>query len=115
LYVSYRITSLILGLVIAVIIFWIVRKDRLHVRYSMFWLLIALTSLLLGAFPGINDWVAVKLGINYPPILLVVVVMGAILIKMMTMDIDLSSQEKKMRTIAERLAILEAEKGPREE
>lgn len=93
-FVSYRVTSLILGIIIACIIFRIVRKDRLHAKYSMFWLLIALISLLLGAFPGVNDWVAFKLGIHYPPILMVVVVIGAILIKILTMDIDRSSQEK---------------------
>jgi hypothetical protein len=115
LYVSYRVTSLVLGVIIAFIILWIVRKDRLHAKYSMFWLLIALTSLVLGAFPVINDWIGSKLGIHYPPILLAVVVTGAILIKILTMDIDLSSQEKKLRTIAERLAILEGEKAIRDE
>lgn len=107
---SPRFTSLALGIIIAGAIIRIVRKDQLHAKYAVLWFFLALISLVFGAFPGINDWIGIQLGVHYPPILLVIVVLGLILIKILTMDIDRSSQEAKLRVLAERLAVLEGEK-----
>jgi len=53
------------------------------------------------------------LGIHYPPTLLIVIGMGLILIKMLTMDLKRSEQERKIRALTQRLAILESEIPPR--
>ena len=107
---SSRLISLTLGLVIAGTIFILIRKDRLHTQYSILWFFMAMASIVFGAFPRLIDWIAEKFGIHYPPILFVIVGMGLILIKMLTMDIDRSRQEQKLRLLTERLAILDGEK-----
>ena len=81
--IPYRITSLAIGLAIAFTILWLVRKDLIHTRYSVWWLIVALASALLGGFPSLVDGVASRLGVTYPPILLVIVGMGLLLIKML--------------------------------
>jgi hypothetical protein len=53
------------------------------------------------------------LGVHYPPTLLIVIGMGLILIKMLTMDLKRSEQERKIRALTQRLAILESEMYPR--
>ena len=113
---SYRLTSLVLGFVIAGAILLLVRKNLLHTRYSILWILMAMAIVLFGAFPRLNDWIALKLGVHYPPILFVVAGIGIILVKILTMDIDRSKQERKIRILTEQLAILEGEKdsGPGE-
>lgn len=108
--ISYNLTSLILGLVIAGVIILLVRKDRLHTRYSLWWLMIALGSIVLGAFPRLIDRIAAIFGVHYPPVLLIVAGIGLILIKMLTMDIDRSEQERKLRILVQRLAVFEGEK-----
>ena len=108
--ISYNLTSLILGLVIAGVIILLVRKDRLHARYSLWWLMIALGSIVLGAFPRLIDRIAAIFGVHYPPVLLIVAGIGLILIKMLTMDIDRSEQERKLRILVQRLAVFEGEK-----
>jgi hypothetical protein len=55
------------------------------------------------------DFIAGKFGIAYPPILAVVVGVGLVLVKMLTMDLDRSRQEQKIRRLTQRLAILEAD------
>ncbi len=109
---SYRVTSLILGLMIAGVILILIRKRRLYIVYSLWWLFIALSSIVFGAFPGLIDKVSAGLGIHYPPILLVVGGMGLMLIKMLTMDIERSEQERKIRILAEQLAILKGGTPP---
>jgi hypothetical protein len=107
--IPYRITSLAIGLAIAFTILRLVRKDLIHTRYSIWWLIVALASALLGGFPALVDEIASKLGVTYPPILLVIVGMGLLLIKMLTMDVERSDQERRLRILTQRLAILDSE------
>jgi hypothetical protein len=107
--IPYRLTSLAIGLAIAFTILWLVRKDLLHTRYSIWWLVVAGASALLGGFPALVDGVASRLGVAYPPILLVVVGMGLALIKMLTMDVERSNQERRLRILTQRLAVLEGD------
>jgi hypothetical protein len=107
--IPYRLTSLAIGLAIAFTILWLVRRDLLHTRYSIWWLVVACASALLGGFPSVVDGVASRLGVAYPPILLVIVGMGLLLIKMLTMDVERSDQERRLRILTQRLAVLEGE------
>jgi hypothetical protein len=100
---------LAIGLAIAFTILWLVRRDLIHTRYSVWWLVVAGASALLGGFPSVVDGVASRLGVTYPPILLVIVGMGLLLIKMLTMDVERSDQERRLRILIQRLAILEGE------
>jgi hypothetical protein len=107
---SYQLTSAILGLSIAGTILWLIRRDHLHSRHALWWLLVALMVMLLGIFPTIIDWLAIRLGVNYPPTLLFILGMGMILLKVISIDLHQSDLERKMRRLAQRLAILEGEK-----
>jgi len=100
---------LAIGLAIAFTILWLVRRDLIHTRYSIWWLVVAGASALFGGFPALVDGVASKLGVTYPPILLVIVGMGLLLIKMLTMDVERSDQERRLRILTQRLAVLEGE------
>ena len=96
-----------IGLVVAVVILVLVRRDRLHASYAVWWFLLAGVILVLAIVPGIVDYVANKLGVHYPPIFLVVVALLLVFVKMLTMDISRSRQERKLRRLAQRLAIFE--------
>ena len=108
---SYQLTSIILGLVLAGSILWLIRRDRLHSRHALWWLLIALLIMLLSIFPTFIDRIAGFLGINYPPTLVFVLGIGMTLIKVISIDLHQSQQERKIRRLAQRLAILEGEKS----
>ena len=115
--IPYQWTSMAIGLVVALVILILVRRDRLHASYAVWWLLLAGAILILAIVPGIIDHVARKVGVNYPPIFVVVVGVLLIFVKMLTMDIARSRQERKLRRLAQRLAILEgsAEEHPVEQ
>ncbi|GAB6068555.1 hypothetical protein JCM13664_18750 [Methylothermus subterraneus] len=107
--ISYRLTSTALGLIIAGAILWLIAKDRLHARHALWWAGVALAVMGLGAFPQVVDWLAQRLGIAYPPVLGVVAALGVMLIKMLAQDLEHAQQERMLRRLAQRLAILEAE------
>lgn len=104
-------TSAALGVLLAVGILWLVRGDRLHGSYALWWLLVAIGSLVVGFFPRLVDWLGIKLGVNYPPMLLVLVAIVAILLKLLGVDIDVTRRERRMRRLLQKVAILELEIG----
>lgn len=107
--ITYQITSMAIGISLAAIILFLVRRDHLHGPYSLWWIGAATTVALLGFFPRLFDAVALELGISYPPILAVVLGFSMILVKILTMDLERSRQERLIRRLAQRLAMLEAQ------
>jgi hypothetical protein len=107
----YQYVTAALGLGLAAIIFYLVRRDRLSAGYTIGWLFVAGALCLLGLFPSITDWVGRRLNVNYPPILLVILTCCFLLLKLLLMDIDRSRQKKRIRRLTQRLALYEAEVG----
>ncbi|MCP4702064.1 MAG: DUF2304 domain-containing protein [Gammaproteobacteria bacterium] len=107
---TYQWTSAILGLFIAGTIFYLIRRDHLHSRHATWWLLLAFMIAVLGVFPQLIDLVAARLNVNYPPTLLMTGSLGMILVKVLSIDIHQSKQERKFRRLIQRLALLEEEK-----
>lgn len=106
---TYQLTSMALGLMLAAAILFLVRRDHLHGPYALWWIGVAATVAFLGFFPRLFDVVAIKLGISYPPILAVVMGFSMLLVKLLTMDLERSRQERLIRRLAQRLALLEAQ------
>ena len=105
----YQYVTASLGLGLAVVILYLVRRDRLSAGYTVGWFIVAVVLCLFGLFPSINDWVGRLLNVHYPPILLVIVTCCFILLKLLFMDIDRSRQRKRIRRLTQRLALYEAE------
>ncbi len=105
---AYQATSLGIGLAVAIVILVLIRRNHLMISHSLWWLLVAAASMVFGAWPRLVDVVGEFLGIQYPPILLVIIGMGMLIIKMLTMDLNCSMHERKIRALTQRLAILES-------
>ena len=107
--ITYQITSMAIGVSLAAVILFLVRRDHLHGPYSLWWIGAAATVALLGFFPRLFDVLAIQLGISYPPILAIVLGFAMLLVKILTMDLERSRQERLIRRLAQRLAMLEAQ------
>ena len=110
--ITYQITSMTIGASLAATILFLVRRDRLHGPYAIWWIGTAATVALLGLFPRLFDILALKMGVSYPPVLAILLGFGLLLLKMLTMDLDRSRQERLIRRLAQRLAMLEAQESP---
>lgn len=104
-----NLTSAALGILLALGIFWLVRRDQLHGSFALWWLLLAATSLLLGFFPGLVDWVGAQLGVAYPPMLLALLAIAVMLLKMLGMDIEATRREIRLRRLIQKIGLLELE------
>lgn len=101
------IATTILAIAIGGLIVVLVRRDRIHGAYAIWWFLVAAAVLLIGLFPGWIDLIGRELGIFYPPVLVLVVAICVLFLKALTMDIERSRQEGEIRRLAQRLAVLE--------
>lgn len=104
---SYQWTTAIIGLMIALIILFLIRRDILHVKRSLWWICIAALIVVMGVFPYQIAQFGALFGVNYPPILILTVGMGFILIKILSMDLERSRQERMLRRLTQKIAMLE--------
>ena len=104
-----QITAAILGICLAGAIFYLVRRDHLHGPYAAWWLLVAAATLVLGMFPSLVIWLGRLTGINYAPVLPIIIGLSLVLLRLLKLDIDRSRQERQVRRLTQKLAILEQE------
>ena len=97
-----------IGIAVASLILLLIRRERLHVRHGMGWIVVATCFAVFGLFPGIIDHLAVRLGIAYPPMLAITVAFAVLVIKILLMDIERSRYETLNQRLVQRLAILES-------
>lgn len=109
--ISYRITTAALALLIAGAILWLLKRSKLHTLHSVWWLGAAALIVALGFFPKTFDALGAALGIRYPPALALTIAICLILVKILTMDLERANQEKRIRLLAQQLALLEREQG----
>ena len=104
---SLHLTTALLGLGLAVVILWLLRRDHLHLVHGLFWLLVAALAALLGVWPGLIDRLAAIAGISYPPALLFLAAAMVLLVKALHADIMNTRVEREVRRLNQRLALLE--------
>ena len=75
--------SAIMGLGLAGTIFYLVRRDRLHGPYALWWLLVAAAALVLGFFPQLVDWLGRLTHVYYPPALPIIVGLALVMVRLL--------------------------------
>lgn len=98
-----------IGLAVAVFIILLVRRDQLHVRHGLLWIVVAFSFAVFGVFPGIIDNLAKLTGVSYPPILGITVAIAILVIKILLMDLERSRLEMRNQRLIQRVAMLEAD------
>jgi hypothetical protein len=98
-----------IGIVTALTIVILMRRDRLHVRFGLWWMAAAIAFALLGLFPGLFDHLAAKLGVAYPPVLALISGFVILVIKILVMDLERSRNVIKLDRLVQRIALLEAD------
>lgn len=107
--------SALIGLGLAGTIFYLVRRDHLHGPYALWWLLVAGAALVMGAFPEVVDWLGRITHVYYPPALPIIVGLSLVLVRLLKLDIDRSHQERRMRRLVQKVAMLEEQLNRRDQ
>jgi hypothetical protein len=103
----FNLVTAAFGLCFLISIVVLIRRDHLHIRYSIWWLCVAVVVAVFGVFPAINDYFAGLLGIAYPPILPVISAVLLLLLRLFLSDIESSRRAVELTRLVQKLAILE--------
>lgn len=106
---SLQATAALLGIGLAVLILYLIRRDHLYLMHGLFWAVVAMAAAVLGAWPGLVDSLAGLLGISYPPALLLLLVCMVLVVKALHLDMANTRIERDVRRLNQRLALLEAD------
>ncbi len=105
----FSLVSGVIGIIAALTIIFLIRRDHLHVRYGLWWIGVAIAFVILGFFPQIIDRLAASLGVAYGPVLALTLGLTVFVIKVLTLDIARSRNETRIIRLVQRIAMLEAE------
>jgi len=95
------------ALVMVGLILWLIRRDRLPVSHSMWWLAVAGLIAVFGLFPQLIDRAADLVGIAYPPSLLFILALLSLTIKVLLEDLEVSVHRRRLLRLGQRLAMVE--------
>lgn len=103
--------SYILGIVSAlfvlVAVIELLRHRRLRERHAIWWIVAGILALVVGIFPQIVDGLAGLLGVALPSNLVFFVSIAVLFFVSLQHSSELTSLEDKVRTLAERVAVIE--------
>jgi hypothetical protein len=86
-----------------------IRRSLLNARYALVWLAAGVVLLVLSVFRPMLDWVALTLGVAYPPSLLFLVAFIFLLIIVLHYSLVISSHRDSIRRLGQAVAQLEQE------
>jgi hypothetical protein len=109
----YLVVVLLMGIGMAMLILYLVRRDHLYIRQGFFWILVAVASLVLGSWPYVIDAVGSLFGIAYPPTLLLLAAIIMLIIKALLGDIAITKLSRDVRRLNQRIALMETQRTDR--
>lgn len=86
-----------------------IRKNKLKINHSIFWMVFGLVLLLLACMPSALFWVAASLGFQSPSNLVYIVVIFLLVLKLFTTTARLSKLNEQVVTLTQLLAIQQLE------
>jgi hypothetical protein len=96
------VSVLLIGLVLAS-----VRRAHIRVEYSVSWLLAGFVLLVLSRWHALQIWLSASLGVNDPPLALMIVAGGVFLVVLYRLSLIISRLKDSNIALTQRVAILE--------
>ena len=104
-----EIVALIVSIVLLIVVLELVRRRKLTEEYSFLWILSSLLLLALSVRREILHAVARWLGVYYPPIVLVMLLIVMVFVASLCFSVIVSRQRQQIERLIEETAILSAE------
>jgi hypothetical protein len=98
----------LVGLGLAAVILYLLRRDYMHTSHAVFWFAVAVVAGILGAWPRLIDRVGEWFGISYSPAFLLLIAVIVLTVKALQADSENTRLERDLRTLNQRMAVLEA-------
>lgn len=90
-----------------VLLFLLLKKRSLHLKYTLLWIFSGVLMLALAVFPHLLDWFAALIGIYEPTNALFSLIFFCIIIILMSLTAIVSKQNERTKRLAQVVALLE--------
>lgn len=104
--IGLRLFILLCGITFDIIVINLLLKKRISEKNSIIWFTMSIFIFILSAFPGLIDFAAGILGIDYPPTLLFLLSILLIFYMVLSHYIQLSSLNMQLKEITQQVAII---------
>lgn len=104
---TLQIVMLVAVLLYFVLLFRLLKKKRLNLKYTLLWIFSGLLMLVLAAFPSIMRVLANLLGITLPVNALFALGFFCVLLILMSQTVIISRQNERIKQLSQRFALLE--------
>lgn len=100
-----RVCLIVGSLVTAIYVLMRVRRAKVQIEDTIYWLLFSAVLLVLAVFPGIAYWASGLLGFQSPINFVYVVIIFLLLAKQFFLSIRVSQMDSKLRILTEQVAL----------
>ena len=103
-----------LSIIVIVYILHSIRKNKLSVKNSFGWFFLCIVMLILSIFPKSLDWLAISIGISYPPALFLTLCVVVLLVIDFSYSKKIEDLHKKVVDLAQELSIVRANQNEKD-
>ena len=101
-------TLMLIAIVVYFILLWmLLRKRSLNLKYTLLWIFSGVVMLIMGAFPKILSWLSSQVGIETPTNALFAIMFFCVIIILMSLTAIVSKLNEKTKRLIQTIAILE--------
>lgn len=90
---------------------WRIRRSRMQIRDSIFWIIFSGILLVLSIFPDLASWASQLLGFVAPINFVYLFIIFVLLIRMFSNTLRISQLDAKVQHLAQRLALYEKDQA----
>lgn len=91
-----------------------IRKNRMKINHSIFWIVFGLVLLLLACVPNAFFWLSILLGFQSPSNLVYLIVIFLLVLKLFTTTLRLSRLNEQVTALTQAMAITQLEQEDKE-
>lgn len=103
-----RICLILVSLTLLVIVLRLIAKNKLPIKYSLFWIISSITLLLVGIFPSVISFFKNIIGFETSSNLVIGIILTLLLVVTLLLTIIVSDQKKKITLLTQELSILKS-------
>ena len=106
---QFRVLLILVAFLTALSILRKIRKEKVQIQYSIFWILFSALLIVLAVFPSILIKLAKTLGMGSPANLVFLVIIFLLLLKSFNLTVEISALEVRLKELTQRIALKEEE------
>ena len=108
---NLRILLIVFALILILIIFKLISKNKLPIKYSLFWLTSSVLIFLVGLIPNFIGFFTSLIGFKTTSNLVIGIILGIILIITLLLTIIIAEQKRKIKILIQQISLIKTEIG----